>query len=276
MNPIAIEKSIDTPFGSTYVKQIGNGAPVFVIHGGPGFDHRYLVSGLESLAEKRTLIFYDQPGCGNSATPQSISPIDVFSHFRWLSHHLCEGQPAGVIAHSWGVLVFVAALLDERLSNAPVATFQEGLLINPVPLTATNYALCAQNLFNKIGLFKRLKLNWRMAFEPNGAKIMQELLPHYVVDKTCLPSAGLPLNKTTYLQINQHLKEFDYTTKLDQLPRLSSIIGAQDFTTVNLIEELMSHLSTNHIMEEVGHFPFWEAPTVFNNLLHSSFVSEVK
>ena len=271
MNPIDVEKLIDTPFGETYVKQIGKGAPVFVIHGGPGFDHRYLVSGLETLAEKRTLIFYDQPGCGQSATPESISPLDVFSHFRWLSHHLCEGQPAGVIAHSWGALVFIAALLDERLSKDPVATFQEGLLINPVPLSFTNYLSCVQNLLNKIGFFKRLKLNWRLAVEPDGTKIMKELLPYYVVDKTSLPTASLPLNKTTYLQINQQLKDFDYTPKLDQLPRLSSIIGAEDFTTTDLIEELISHLATNHIMEEVGHFPFWEAPTAFQDILHASF-----
>ncbi len=271
MNPIDIEKLIDTPFGETYVNQIGKGPPVFVVHGGPGFDHRYLVNGLEPLTEKRTLIFYDQPGCGQSPAPKSITPLDVFSHFRWLSHHLSEEQPAGIIAHSWGALVFVAALLDERLAKDPVATFQEGVLINPVPLSSTNYARCAQNLLNKIGVFKRLKLNWRMAVEPNGAKIMEELLPYYVVDKTSLPPGDLPLNKTTYLQINPHLKEFDYTSKLNQLPNLSSIIGAQDFTTVNLIEELMSHLTTNHIMEDVGHFPFWEAPTAFKDILHASF-----
>jgi len=267
-----VEKMIETPFGSTYLKQIGTGPLVFVIHGGPGFDHRYLVSGLAALAQKRTLVFYDQPGCGRSAATPSLSPFEVFSHFRWLSHHLSKGEPVEVIAHSWGSLVLVGALLDKRLSSSSVANFQNGLLINPVPISTTKYAFCGQNFLTRIGLIERLKLNGRIFFEQDGAKIMDSLLPYYVLDKTSLPSGNFWLNKTTYLQMNKQLKNFDYTSEVGRLPKLSAIIGSEDFTTVDMIDELALHLSAMHIMENTVHFPFWEQPNMFMDILHATFI----
>lgn len=46
---------IDTPAGPTFVRKIGWGPPCTFIHGGPGFDHSYLLEPLMSVAERRTL-----------------------------------------------------------------------------------------------------------------------------------------------------------------------------------------------------------------------------
>lgn len=271
MNFSCIEDMIKTPFGDTYIKCIGLGPPVFVIHGGPGFDHRYLVSGLEALAQKRTLIFYDQPGCGLSGATSSLSPFEVFSHFRWLSHHLSEGQPSEVIAHSWGALVFVGAVLDNRLSEAPVANFQGGLLINPVPMNAKKYALCAKILLKRLSWVDRFRLSWRGVVEPSGGKIMDLLLPYYVVDQKSLSNSDLPLHKNTYLQMSRQLKIFDYISVLHRLPKLVAAIGTEDFITPDLLDDLIPHLTRVHMMNRVGHFPFWEEPEEFRTLLFSSF-----
>jgi pimeloyl-ACP methyl ester carboxylesterase len=43
--------------------------PVLTLHGGPGVTHDYLES-MADLADGRRVIFYDQLGCGKSATPE--------------------------------------------------------------------------------------------------------------------------------------------------------------------------------------------------------------
>lgn len=44
------------------------GAPLLVLHGGPGAPHDYLEP-LAALAGERPVVFYDQLGCGNSERP---------------------------------------------------------------------------------------------------------------------------------------------------------------------------------------------------------------
>jgi len=48
------------------------GIPLLVLHGGPGFPHDYLET-LEDLADRRTVVFYDQLGCGRSERPDDPS-----------------------------------------------------------------------------------------------------------------------------------------------------------------------------------------------------------
>jgi proline iminopeptidase len=58
-----------------YVRQIGAGHPIVVLHGGPDFDHSYLVAELDELAESSWLVYYDQRGRGRSAA--GVRPEDV-------------------------------------------------------------------------------------------------------------------------------------------------------------------------------------------------------
>jgi len=46
----------------------GVGLPLLVLHGGPGTGHDYLEN-LAKLSDERTIIFYDQLGCGRSDKP---------------------------------------------------------------------------------------------------------------------------------------------------------------------------------------------------------------
>jgi proline iminopeptidase len=50
----------------------GEGLPLVVLHGGPGFPHDYVRS-LEALADERAVVFYDQLGCGRSDRPDDPS-----------------------------------------------------------------------------------------------------------------------------------------------------------------------------------------------------------
>ena len=65
------------PVGKTsiYSREIGRGQPIIVLHGGPDFDHGYLLPDLDRLADAFRLIYYDQRGRGRSA--DQVMPEDV-------------------------------------------------------------------------------------------------------------------------------------------------------------------------------------------------------
>src|SRR4029453_5189171 len=47
-----------------YAREVGHGTPIIVLHGGPDFDHSYLLPELDRLSDSRRLIYYDQRGRG--------------------------------------------------------------------------------------------------------------------------------------------------------------------------------------------------------------------
>ena len=58
--------------GETFwVEFEGQGQPLILVHGGPGVDHRYFHPRFSSLAETRSLIYYDMRG--HYMSPQSLS-----------------------------------------------------------------------------------------------------------------------------------------------------------------------------------------------------------
>ena len=104
-----------------YYRDIGQGPPIIVLHGGPSFDHNYLLPDLDRLADAFRLIYYDQRGRGKSA--ENIQPTEV-------SHPIRDGRsrsparllPTGAVAllgHSWGGLLAMEYALrhPERVSH---------------------------------------------------------------------------------------------------------------------------------------------------------------
>ena len=55
-----------------FVRRIGAGPPVVVLHGGPGAHHDYLRPGFDGLGPGRELVYYDQRGGGQSAVPRDV------------------------------------------------------------------------------------------------------------------------------------------------------------------------------------------------------------
>jgi hypothetical protein len=51
---------------SLYAREIGRGPPMVVLHGGPDFDHTYLLPDMDRLADAYRLVYYDQRGRGKS------------------------------------------------------------------------------------------------------------------------------------------------------------------------------------------------------------------
>jgi proline iminopeptidase len=99
------EGRVSVPGGEVYYRVTGGGpgAPLLVVHGGPGLSHDYLVT-LEELGRDRPVIFYDQLDCGQSArtgdpgnwrVPRYVSEIAEIRRALGLTKF-------HILGHSWG------------------------------------------------------------------------------------------------------------------------------------------------------------------------------
>ena len=78
--------------GRLYCRVAGEGMPLVVLHGGPDFNHRYLLPELDVLARDRRLVYYDQRGRGRSA--RGVAPGDVCIASEPPRHLPCTGWGA--------------------------------------------------------------------------------------------------------------------------------------------------------------------------------------
>jgi len=84
----------------------GNKTPILALHGGPGYPSYYL-NPLKLLATDRSVILFDQLGCGRSdiLTDTNLMTIDAFvAQTRKLIEHL-KIEKIIIYGHSWGTIL---------------------------------------------------------------------------------------------------------------------------------------------------------------------------
>ena len=110
------EGTIPVPGGSVRYWIYGQrGIPLLCLHGGPGMAHDYLDS-LADLADRRTVIFYDQLGCGASDRPDDPSLWTLERSVAEVAA-VCEALGLGRIhlfGNSWGGWLALQYTLDRR------------------------------------------------------------------------------------------------------------------------------------------------------------------
>ena len=93
----------------------GPGLPLLAIHGGPGMAHDYL-DPLEDLADRRTVVFWDQLGCGRSDRPEDPT---LWSVGRSVAEVEAVREAVGLeefhlFGNSWGGWLALQYVLDRR------------------------------------------------------------------------------------------------------------------------------------------------------------------
>lgn len=107
---------------------VGSGEPMIVVHGGPGLDHSYLQPGLDALATRNTLVYYDQRGTGRSSADlvESAINIEKFVDDIEALRQTLGFEQVSVLGHSFGSLIAIQYAL--RYPDALRAL----ILMNPV------------------------------------------------------------------------------------------------------------------------------------------------
>jgi proline iminopeptidase len=120
-----------------YFRDVGQGLPIIVLHGGPSFGHAYLLPDLDRLADRFRLIYYDQRGRGKSAQNVQPSEITIQSEMADLEtlRASMRLERVALLGHSWGGLLALEYALrhPERVShlillNTAPASHDDGVL----------------------------------------------------------------------------------------------------------------------------------------------------
>ena len=105
MDPI--ESRITAGSASLYSRTVGRGQPAIVLHGGPDFDHRYLLPDLDRLGDRFRLIYYDQRGRGRSANevrPEDVTLALDLDDLDKVRQFFRLATPV-LLGHSWGAVL---------------------------------------------------------------------------------------------------------------------------------------------------------------------------
>ncbi len=103
----AREQYVGAGLARLYVRDVGDGVPIVVVHGGPDFDHEYLLPDMDRLAESFHLVYYDQRGRGRSFAghgPDDVSLTTEIEDLDRIRDHFGFDRVA-VLGHSWGGLL---------------------------------------------------------------------------------------------------------------------------------------------------------------------------
>ena len=132
---------------SLYFRDVGRGQPVVVLHGGPDFDHLYLLPDLDRLADQFRLIYYDQRGRGQSAAgvrPDEVTLTSEIDDLDRVRQHF-KLESVALLGHSWGAVLALEYALRHptRVSHL--------ILMNPAPVSTSDLVLFRKAYLQALG-----------------------------------------------------------------------------------------------------------------------------
>ena len=145
--PAARVSRIPVGKASLYVRDVGSGPPMIVLHGGPDFDQSYLLPDFDRVADAFHLIYYDQRGRGKSADgvqPGDVSLASELDDIDRIREHF-HLESATVLGHSWGAVLALEYALRHptRVSRL--------ILLNPAPASRSDYVALRQAYTRQLG-----------------------------------------------------------------------------------------------------------------------------
>ena len=118
-----------------YAREVGSGTPIIILHGGPDFDHSYLLPEMDRFADSYRLIYYDQRGRGRSAEHVRPEDVTLASDIADLDkvRQFFHLDSVVLLGHSWGTVLALQYAIQhpDRVSDL--------ILMNPAPASAADF-----------------------------------------------------------------------------------------------------------------------------------------
>ena len=230
-----------------FVRDLGSGHPVIVLHGGPDFDHSYLVPELDGLAEQNRLVFYDQRGRGRSWSGEGPDSVTIDSEVEDLDRVRAwtGSTTVALLGHSWGGLLAMEYAIrhPERVSHL-ILEDASGMAwdVSHVPLFPKDRDEALRLL--------------RMVHGPNMP------IADWIVDAV-LNAKDLPQKRV----LEAGLFEWLVDTRLPKLTMPVTLIwGANDgllpLAYAHALQSRIAH-ATLHVIADAAHIPHRQAPDEF-------------
>lgn len=266
--------------GRLFIRSIGKGWPVVVVHGGPDFDHRYLLPEMDRLADDFHLVYYDQRGRGRSSdgvVPEDVSIASEVEDLERVRRHLALDRVA-VLGHSWGgVLAMEYAIRHpDRVSHL--------ILMNTAPASSDDYLLLRDELSRRRtpdDARAMAALSSTTSYRQGDPDTVAEYYRIHFRTATCKPEsvenlverlrasfaeADVILARAIEDRLTRQswLKgEYDLVPKLGRL-RVPALVlhGDHDFIPVECAARIAKALPRARlvVLEQCGHFAYLERP----------------
>lgn len=241
----------------TFIQTVGEGENTVVLHGGPGFSHRYLVRHLSFLSANKRLVFFDQLGCGRTGGAlDELTFRSMSDHAARVLCHFSSGGTVRVVAHSFGVAVLLGAL--ETLPDLKI----NGLLLNAVPTNKDGFDRMRNDLFARMepDLLEALANAATVGLDQEQ---LARMLPYYVSPSSQPDLKDLSFDFSAYNRVYQSLDGFDVSHSVYRLRDCSLILGSDDFINPESISDIRTACKSQITIGSAGHFPFAEQPDAF-------------
>ena len=255
-----------------FVKTMGSGEPIVMVHGGPGFNYQYFLPQFKELAKHYKLVFYDQRASGKSSADVDSSSMTMETFVKDLEsiRKLFRIKKMNLFGHSWGGLVAMeyAIKYPQNLRSL--------ILSNPTPasslLRAAIYSTLSGRATKKEGDEFR-KITSSKEFKEKGpiatAKFYKILFAPSFYNKKYVDSLNIilpPDNKKknklqTLLTRDPALFKYDITPRLEFIKCPTLIItGDHDIMPPQANNEIHKAIKSSKLvtLKNCGHFPFVE------------------
>ena len=273
--PVPTEQLVEVNGTELFVKRMGAGEPIVIVHGGPVLEHGYLLPHLEPLAEGYELIFFDQRLSGRSAgsvDPESVRLATFVDDIEALREVLGLG-PIHLMGHSWGGMLAMRyairygdnlrslILLDSMAASSELWRAEEAAVAESI---SPEEAAELEALRQSEGIQQRrpdaienlLRTTFRLQFA-DPAKV--DLLEIYVPDDYVSRSGQ-------FGAIGVDLAEFDLREELAAIDVPTLVLYGAEEPGVTIGGAAIADAipgATLETIPDAGHFPFIENPSVF-------------
>jgi len=274
-----VEYDLPLPGVRLFVREIGSGTPIIVLHGGPDFNHNYLLPEMDRLADSCRLIYYDQRGRGKSSAGVAAEDVSIESEvedLERLRQHL--GLDAiSLLGHSWGALLAMEYAIRHahRISRL--------VLMNPAPTSHAallafreqRYAAEAGNLeemqrvaatpdylAGELATEQRYyRLHYARALARPGLAeaVIQRLRVHFTSEDILKARA---IEQRLYAQ-TWLLPDYDLVVQLHRSSFPVLVLhGERDFVSLPCAQHIVEAMAGARlvVLKDCGHFCYFERP----------------
>jgi proline iminopeptidase len=284
------EGFIDSHGALIYYKTVGHGAPLVILHGGPGASHDYLLPHLLPLMRGNRLVFIDERGSGRSSKLEDTKQYTISNmveDVESVRRALGLGK-ISLLGHSYGGALAQAYALkyQENLSHLILgSTFASTRRLNDALARikaemdpkdrARLDALEAAGLFGKGEVWEHgrypeeyAKLAWGKGYfpylyqahpDPNDDPVSSNTSTAWDVYREMWGSHG-------EFVVDGNLVEVEYLGKLSEIkvPTLV-IVGDHDESDPKMSEEIHEKIAGSRlvILPRSGHMTFVDQPELF-------------
>jgi proline iminopeptidase len=269
-----------------FYKCLGEGEPVVILHGGPGFDHNNMRQ-FEELAKNFNVILYDQRASGNSSgnvDEESITVDNFVKDLEGLRKNLKLGK-INLIGHSWGGFLGMSYGIKypDKLRSL--------VLINPTAASSRYFGQYFENIQKRttqddIDAILKIEQSEELKSGEVSAEIERlriSLIPFFF-DPSSIKYLNLEFGKNTLLNqgkigtlLLKDLGEYDLHSRLNEIKCPVMVIHSdKDPLPLEGSYEIYKHLPDSRfiVLKNCGHFSYVEAKEELFSLIERFLIDQ--